>query len=201
MLRRLLVLPLVALVLVGSTGCARDVSPAVQVNSVKVSDGELMDEVSQWAHNPSAYPAEQLATQNPGTYPMELVTAILGQRIDLALHHQEFVARHLKLTDDLRAQAVSVLFQGDMATAQQALGGFSKEYQQVYVDQITEQLAVEDALAGDYQAWRSREYLEADIHVSPRYGTWDGASGQVVPPTGPAQPAGTLTPGAVPGGQ
>jgi hypothetical protein len=197
-LRRLLVLPVVALVLVVSTGCAKDVSPAVQIDRQRVSDGELMDEVSEWAHNPSAYPAEQLATHNPGTYPMELVTAILGQRIDLALHHDEFVARHLELTDDLRSQAVSALFQGDMATAQQALGGFSTAYQKVYVDEITEQLAVEDALGADYQAWRTREYLEADIHVSPRYGTWDGANGQVVPPKGPAQPAGALTPGAVP---
>ena len=186
---------MVALLVVLATGCADDVSPAVEVNSLKLSDGQLMDEVAEWANNPSAYPPEQLATHNPGTYPMELVTAILGQRIDLALHHQEFVARHLELSDDLRSQAISVLFQGDMQTAQQALGGFSEKYQKAYVDEITEQLAVEDAVGEDYQAWRSREYLEADIHVSARYGTWDGANGAVVPPEGPAQPAGAVTPG------
>lgn len=195
MLRRLLVLPVVALLVLVSTGCADDVSPAVKVNSLKLSDGQLMDEVAEWANNPSAYPAEQLATQNPGTYPMELVTAILGQRIDLALHHEEFVARGLELSDDLRSQAVSALFQGDMQTAQQALGGFSEKYQNAYVDEITEQLAVQDALGEDYQAWRSREYLQADIQVSARYGTWDGANGAVVPPQGPAQPAGAVTPG------
>ena len=192
---------MVALLVVLSTGCAEDVSPAIEVNSLKVTDSGLMDEVGEWANNPSAYPPEQLATQNPGTYPMELVTAILGQRIDLALHHQEFVARHLDLTDELRSQAVSLLFQGDMQTAQQALGGFSARYQKVYVDEITEQLAVQDALGEDYPAWRSREYLDADIHVSPRYGSWDGANGQVVPPQGPAQPAGNVDigTGAVPG--
>jgi hypothetical protein len=186
----------VALLVLLSSGCADDVSPAIEVNSLKVSDGELMDEVSQWANNPSAYDPQLLESHTPGTYPMELVTAILGQRIDLALHHQEFVARHLQLTDDLRSQAISLLFQGDMQTAQQALGGFSAKYQQVYVDEITEQLAVEDALGDDYRAWRSREYLEADIDVSPRYGTWDGANGQVVPPKGPAQPAGNVDIGA-----
>lgn len=187
---------MVALLVALSAGCADDVSPAIHVNSLKVSDGELMDEVAEWANNPSAYDPELLATHTPGTYPMQLVTAILGQRIDLALHHQEFVTRDLQLTDELRSQAVSLLFQGDMQTAQQALGGFSAEYQQIYVDEISEQLAVEEALGEDYRTWRSREYLEADIEVSPRYGTWDGANGQVIPPQGPAQPAGNIDIGA-----
>ena len=192
MLRRSLSLLAVVLVGVLGTGCAEDVSPAVRVDGVKISDGDLMDEVGEWANNPSAYPAEQLAAHNPGTYPIELVTAILGQRIDLELHHEEFVSRGLELTDDLRTQAISLLFQGDLETAQDALGGFSNDYRERYVDAISEQLAVEDALGADYETWRTRGYREADIEVSPRYGSWDGANGQVIPPEGPAQPIGNV---------
>lgn len=190
MLRRhLLAVPAIALVAVLAGGCAEDVSPAVRIGSVKVTDGDLMDEVAEWAGNPSAFPPEQLATFTPGTYPMDLVSAILGQRVDLELHHEEFVRRHLELTDDIRSQAVSLLFNGDMQTAQQALGGFSLDYANEYVDGIGEQLAVEDALGDQYSTWRADTYRTAKVEVSPRYGTWDGSQGQVVPPEAPKGPA------------
>jgi hypothetical protein len=120
---------------------------------------------------------------------MELVTAILEQRIDLELHHEEFVARKLELDDDLRSQAVADLFQGDMETAQQALGGFSDEYQQEYVDGISEQLAVQVDLGEEYTAWQVESRREADIEVSARYGTWNATEGTITPPEGPTQPA------------
>ena len=186
--RRLLAVSAIAFVAVLATGCAEDVSPAVRIGSVKVSDGDLMDEVAQWAANPSAFPPEQLASFTPGTYPMDLVSAILGQRVDLELHHEEFVRRHLELSDDIRGQAVSLLFNGDMQTAQQALGGFSLDYANEYVDGIGEQLAVEDALGDQYAMWRADAYRNADVEISPRYGSWDGTQGQVVPPVAPVQP-------------
>lgn len=190
MLRRLLLLPVAALVLVVSTGCASDVAPAVTIDGARVSDADFLDEVSQWARNPAAYPAERLAEHNPGTYPMALVSAILSQRIDLALSHEEFERQDLELTDAIRQQAVALLFQGDLQAAEQALAGFSDEYREQYVEEISEQLALQDALGEDgYSQWRDRAYLESDIDISPRYGTWDGTTGAVTPPEGPIQPA------------
>ena len=190
MSRRLLALVVGALVLVVGSGCADDVAPAVTIDGVKVSDRDFLDEVDEWANNPSAYPPERLAEHNPGTYPMSLVTAILGQRIDLSLSHQEFERRGLELTDDLRQQALAILFNGDLQAAQQALSGFSDDYRDRYLDEISEQLAVQADLGEDgYAQWRDQAYLEADVDVSPRYGTWDGSSGAVTPPEGPVQPA------------
>lgn len=189
MSRRLLLLSLVALAGAIGSGCARDVSPAVRVDGAAVTDRELMDEVGEWAGNPAAYPPEQLATHNPGTYPMDLVTAILEQRIDLELHHGEFVALDLELDDDLRTQAVSELFQGDLQTAQEALGGFSDDYRDEYVDAISEQLAVQLELGAEYPAWQVESRRAADIEVSARYGTWNGTEGTITPPEGPTQPA------------
>lgn len=173
------------------SGCAADVAPAVTIDGTKVSDKDFLDEVSQWAHNPAAYPAERLAEHNPGTFPMALITAILGQRIDLELSHGEFERRGLELTDDLRQQAVALLFDGDLQTAEQALSGFSDDYRREYVEALSEQLALQDALGErGFSEWRDAAYLEADIDISPRYGTWDGTSGAVTPPEGPIQPAG-----------
>ena len=188
--RRLLLLLLGALVVVASSGCAADVAPAVTIEGVKVSDRDFLDEVSEWAHNPAAYPAEQLETHNPGTYPMELVTAILGQRIDLTLSHEEFERQGLELTDWLRQQALALLFDGDIDAATQALSAFSPEYRRRYVDEVSEQIALQDALGQDgYTTWRDAAYRESDIDVSPRYGTWDPTTGAVNPPRGPIQPA------------
>ena len=147
-----------------------------------------MDEVGEWAGNPAAYPPEQLATHNPGTFPMELVTAILEQRIDLELHHREFVDRELELDDEIRTQAVSDLFQGDLQTAQQALGGFGDEYREEYIDGISEQLAVQLELGADYAAWQAESRRVADIEISARYGTWNATEGTITPPEGPTQP-------------
>jgi hypothetical protein len=189
-LRRLLVVSTFALVgALAAGGCASSVSPAVTVDGVKVSDHDLLDEVGEWAHNPQAYPAERLETQNPGTYPMELVTAILGQRIDLMLIHAEFEHLKLRLDDDLRTQAVSALFNGDLTSAQEALSHFGKSYRDEYVDLISEQLAVQDRLGADFDTWRSSAYDKAKIDVSPKYGTWDKTTGAVNPPPGPKQPA------------
>ena len=188
--RRLLLLLVGALVVVASSGCAADVAPAVSIDGTKVGDRDFLDEVAEWANNPAAYPAEQLATHNPGTYPMELVTAILGQRIDLTLSHEEFERQGLELTDGLRQQALAILFDGDVDAATQALAGFSQDYRERYVDEISEQLALQAELGQDgYTTWRDEAYRKSDIDVSPRYGTWDPSTGAVNPPRGPIQPA------------
>jgi hypothetical protein len=47
---------------------------------------------------------------------------------------------------------------------------------------------VEQALGQDYIAWRTEAYREADIEVSPRYGSWDAEAQSVVEPDGPTRP-------------
>ena len=189
MLRRLVPLTLAALVLVVSAGCAKDVSPAARVGQVRISDKQLDDEVTQWAHNPAAFDKSQLATLNPGTFPMQLVTTILQQRIDLDLHNQEFASLHLTLSDSDRSAALSALFQGDSSLAQQALGGFTKAYATGYVDDISRQYAVQAKLGQQgYVAWRNKAYADAHVQVSPRYGSWDPKAQAIVAPKGP-QPA------------
>ena len=202
-LRRLVPLSLAALVLVASAGCAKDVSPAARVGSVRITDKQLDDEVNQWAHNPAAFDKTQLATLNPGTYPMQLVSTILQQRIDLDLHNQEFSSLHLTLSDSDRSAALAALFQGDSSLAQQALGGFSKAYATGYVDDISRQYAVQAKLGQqDYTAWRTKAYAAAHIEVSPRYGSWDPKAQAIVAPKGPQPAPGetTSTSAAVAGG-
>lgn len=189
MLRRILPLTLAALILVVSAGCAKDVSPAARVGDVRITDKQLTDEVDQWAHNKAAFDETRLALLSPGTYPMQLVTVILQQRIDLALHNEEFRTLKLTLTDDDRNAALSSLFRGDSSLAQQALSGFSKGYDKTYVDDIARQYAVESVLGQQgYVAWRTKAYAAAHIEVSPRYGSWDPKAQAVVAPKGP-QPA------------
>ncbi len=187
--RPLALLAVLLLAVVASAGCSSDVSPAARIGDVEVSDTDLLDEVDEWAHNEAAFDQAQLAGMNPGTYPMQLVDAILQQRIDLELHAVEFADRGIVLTDDMRQQALLVLFQGDLSIAQQALAGFSETYANDYVDAVARQLAVEDALGqAGYVAWRTEAYSSTDIEVSPRYGRWDRAAQSVVGPDGPVQP-------------
>jgi hypothetical protein len=185
--KRLLSLAVAALVVVLGAGCAKDVSPAARVGSTKISDSELADEVTQWAHNRAAFDESQLKALNPGTYPMSLVTVILQQRIDFTLANAEFEHLHLQLTDQDRTGALTSLFQGDTSVATQALSGFERAYATRYVDDLARQFAVQVKLGhAGYSAWRATAYRDADIHVSPRYGSWDESTQQVVPPKGPS---------------
>jgi hypothetical protein len=197
--RRLLPLILAALVVVASAGCARDVSPAARFGDRKITDEQLDDEVGQWAHNSAAFDKSQLASLNPGTYPMSLVSVILQQRIELDLHNEEFASLHLTLTDEDRSAALSSLFRGDSSLAEQALQGFSKSYATRYVDDIARQYAVETELGQQgYVSWRNKAFRAADIEVSPRYGTWDASSQSIVAPKGPQPAPGDATTTSLP---
>ena len=63
-----------------------------------------------------------------------------------------------------------------------------------YGDQLVEDVArsfrLQTELADGYAAWAAEAYPAADIEVSPRYGTFDLATGLVDPPEGPATPQG-----------
>ncbi|MGH9085957.1 MAG: hypothetical protein ACRDYW_10925 [Acidimicrobiales bacterium] len=183
--RRLLALVVTALVGLVGAGCADDVSPALRIGDTKIGNEAFLDEVAEWAGNPVAIDPSVLAGSSPGTYPLELVRQLLQQRIDFELHNQEFEALGLELDDDLRDGALAALF-GDPSASVDAFSAFSDEFAQQFTDDIARQIAVEQELGpNEYNAWRAEAYAEADIEVSPRYGTWDGESGQITPPQGP----------------
>lgn len=190
--RRLLALAVAAFALFGATGCADDVSPAVRIGDVKIGNDAFLAEVAEWVGNPLAVDPATVADTTPGTYPLELVLQLLQQRIDLELHHQEFEVLGLELDDDMRDQALTVLF-GDPSASEEAFSAFSEEFAQSFTDDVARQIAVENELGEDgYTEWRTKAYAETEIEVSPRYGSWDVASGQVVAPEGPVQPADTV---------
>jgi hypothetical protein len=189
-LRRLVAVPALALVAaLAAGGCASSVSPAVRVDGVKVSDRELMDEVGEWVNNSQAGVGADTEGLPSGTYPQSVVGQVLGQRIDFLLVHAEFERLGLKLTDDDRSQAIDLMFQGNTAAADRALGEFSRSYRESYVDSVAERIAVQTELGAGFEAWQSTAYDEADVEVSPKYGTWDKTTGQIAPPKGPSQPA------------
>lgn len=188
--RRLLALAVAALALLAGAGCADDVSPAVRVGDVKIGNDAFLAEVAEWAGNPAAVDPATLADASPGTYPLELARQLLQQRIDFALHNQEFEALHLKLDDAMREQGLTSIF-GDPAAAEQAFSEFSEEFAMAFTDDVARQLAVQTELGEGYADWRTKTYAEAEVEINPRYGTWDRTIGEVVAPAGPLQPATT----------
>ena len=187
--RRLLALAVAAVALLAGAGCADDVSPAVRVGEVKIGNDAFLAEVAEWVGNPVAVDPAMLGDPSPGTYPLDLVGQLLQQRIDFALHNQEFAALKLKLDDTMREQALTILF-GDPSLAEEAFSTFSKEFARSFTDDVARQVAVSETLGEDgYGEWRTKAYAEAEIVVNPRYGSWDVASGRVVAPDGPKQPA------------
>lgn len=190
--RRLLALAVAAFALLASAGCADDVSPAARIGDVTITHDELLDEVAAWVANPQAVDPATLDSTVSGTYPLELVRQLLQQRLDFELHHLEFDALGLELDDTLREQALTTLF-GDPSAAEAAFAAFSEEFAAAFVDDVARQIAVQSQLGDEgYTEWRSDAYSTIDIEVSPRYGTWDGTTGQIVPPAGPTQPSTTF---------
>lgn len=188
--RRLLALAVAALAVFASAGCAKDVSPAARVGDVKISNDDFLAEVAEWVGNPVAVDPSMLGTRSPGTYPLDLVRQLLQQRIDFALHNAEFDRLGLKLDDALRTKALTALF-GDPSASTEAFSAFSEDFAKQFTDDIARQVGVTDELGeSDYTAWRAKAYATTPIEVNPRYGSWDAKNGQIVPPKGPAQPAG-----------
>jgi hypothetical protein len=189
-LRRLLLPLLVAAVALTATGCASDVSPALRVGSVKISNDTFLDEVAEWAGNPVAVDQALLGDGPPGTFPLELVRQLMQQRIDFVLHNEEFAALGLEVDDELRQEALTVLF-GDPSAAEEAFSTFSDSFAAQFTDDVARQIGVQNELGDDaYSEWRTDVYADADVEVNPRYGRWDAASGQVLAPDGPREPAG-----------
>jgi hypothetical protein len=180
---------LVAVLLGGTTaGCSSSVSPALEVGGTRISNDDFLDEVEEWAGNPSAVNPDDLADQPPGTFPQQLVAQVLQQRIELELHNLEFEELGLEIDDELRQEALIGLF-GDAATAEEALGGFSDAFATSYLDDEVRRNAVQTALGPDYPTWRDEAVRTTDISVNSRYGTWDADTATVVAPEGPIDPS------------
>jgi hypothetical protein len=187
--RRLLPLALAALALLGA-GCADTVSPAVRVDGEAIGNDELLDEVEQWAGNPTLlqavqFPAELVEGDAPGSYSTELVGFVLGSRIGFELHRAEFEARGLELTDEQRTSVRGQLF-GDPAVTEQVFADFSDGYGEQLVDDVARQIALQEELGEEeYPTWAAEAYEGADVEVNPQYGFWDPDEQQVIPPDGP----------------
>ncbi|MDP1820078.1 MAG: hypothetical protein Q8K58_09345 [Acidimicrobiales bacterium] len=187
--RPLRALAAASLVVALGAGCADDVSPGVEVGSAKVSIDEVLDEVAEWTGN-EATSFHQEPSDASDTYPMEVVGSLVQQRVELEVHRQHFAELDLQLDDAIRAQALQFLFQGDTSAAEQALGGFSEEYAEEYVDDIARQLAVQTELGQQgYGEWRAEALRTTRIRVNPRFGSWDPVAQAVVGPEGPLDPA------------
>ncbi|MEO7428889.1 MAG: hypothetical protein ABIY48_05855 [Acidimicrobiales bacterium] len=193
--RRLLALAVAVLAILGATGCADSVSPAARIGDVKIGNDAFLAEVAEWVGNPAAIDPTVLGEPNPGTYPLDLVRQLLQQRIEFELHHQEFDHLGLKLDDAMRQQGLASIF-GDPAAAEGPFKGFSKAFAASFTDDVARQLAVQTKLGDtDYTAWHTKAQAQTPIEISPRYGTWDPATGQITPPKGPTQPVSTVTAG------
>ena len=188
MSRRLVLLAALVVAVALNAGCSSSVSPAIKVGDRSISNDDFLNEVGEWAGNPAAVNPTDLEGQAPGTYPQQLVGQVLQQRIDLELHHLEFDELGLKIDDDLRQQAILGLF-GDQASADQALGGFSKAFAESYLDDVVRQNEVQGSLGDKYTDWHNQAVKDTKIIVNSRYGTWDVDTGTVVAPKGPRDPA------------
>lgn len=198
--RRLLA-PLAALLaLTLGAGCADDVSPAARVGDVTIGNNEFLDEMAEWVGNPNAVPPDVAAAAAPGAFPGELTRQLLTQRVDFELHAQEFESLGLELDQASRDAAIEAVF-GDALQAETALEPFTDAFATEFLNDVARQLAVQEALGEDYPQWRQQAYTTTEIEVSPRFGSWDAASGQILPPDGPRPaPSGTADPLApVPG--
>jgi len=198
--RRLLTLVLAALTLLAAAGCADEVSPALRVGDRTVGNDALLDEVAEWAGNPTLleavqFPAGLVEGDAPGSYSASLVGFILRSRIGFELHRAEFEARGLEIDDQVRQEVRDQLF-SDPAMTEQVFADFSKAYGDRLVDDVARQIAVQDELGEEYEAWSVEAFARDDIELNPRYGTWDSEAGDVVPPEGPIQRGGAdpLTP-------
>jgi hypothetical protein len=181
-LRRLLALSLAGVVALTATGCADDVSPAVRVGDARLSNDDFLAEIDEWMGNPVAVDPSTLTTAAPGAHPGELVRRLLAQRIDFMLHREKFDDLGLELDDDLRQQALTVLF-GDPAAAEESYAGFSDAFADDFTDDVARQIAVQEELGDEgYAEWNEGAYAGTDIEVHSRYGRWDPASRSVTPP-------------------
>lgn len=193
MSRRLLALATAALATVAGTGCADDVAPAAQVGDVRITESELLDEVSQWAENPALlsvvqFPTEMVRGGGSGevsSYSTALVDFVLGSRVGFEVHRAELERRGLEVPEEVRDEVEADLFGPQTEAIREEM---SVEYFDRLVDDVSIRISLQEELGeGGYDEWLAG--ATEDVDVNPRYGTWDAESAQIIPPDDPAAPA------------
>ena len=191
--RRLLPLAALVLAVALGAGCAEDVSPAAQVgDTITISNTDLMDEVETWADSPGMVSGLEMgdpAGPGPGSFATSFVNGVLGFRIGFELHNEQFDALGLELTPEEVDQVRSGIFG---TQSEQVLDELGEEYADQLVMDVARQFAVQQAMGEEYQPWLVERYSTTDVEVNPRYGSWDKATGTVVPPEGPTSPPTTV---------
>ena len=182
------------LALAVASGCADETDPAARVGDATVSHDELLSEVEAWAGSPTLL--QQLQVPGSGSasgtgYSTEFVDLVLTNRVSFELHNSEFEARDLELGDQ-EVEEVRAGLLGDpnaTAAALEELGAYGEQL----VADVARQVRVQTELGEGYEAWAAEAFGGDDIEVSPRYGSWDGATGAVLAPEGPRPAPGTST--------
>jgi hypothetical protein len=192
--RRLPLIAAVALAAVlAGAGCADDVSPAVRIGDETISHDELMDEVAEWSESPKLVEVLTQGVAQPSTGPnhdMELVTAILSNRIIFDVFSAEFDRRGLELDPNVVEQISAGLIPSDPQASAQIQAELDPELYDSIVDALAKQDAVVSDLGADVDQFVEEAF--ADVEVSSRYGSFDAATGSVTPPEGPATPPNDL---------
>lgn len=191
MLRRLLPAAVVVLAAsLGTAGCADDVSPALRVGDITVSESELEAEIEAWAGSPTLLAALQVEQQvgpivEDGVrgHTMSFVDLVLSYRVNFELHNDEFEARDLRLTtEDLQATRADLLGESTPAVLEE----LGEDYADGLVADVARLSRLQQELGpAEYEAWITEAFARSDIEVNPRYGAWDPAAQTVVPPSGP----------------
>ena len=170
-MRRLL--PVVAATLIAATACGAALSPAIEVNSDEVSRSDLLDQADTLG--------EPLGAGTSTSVSSEFMGQLIVVRINELLLLQTADSLGIEITDDHRTEAAELLesSNADQFADPEDLAGFVE----ILTPTAAAQLAMEEST--DPNQALTEAYAEADIWVDPRFGTWDAATGQVIPPEGP----------------
>jgi parvulin-like peptidyl-prolyl isomerase len=141
-----------------TTGCSSTLSDAASVNSTHISRSDLNDELDQIGNNADlmtffgkqGLPFKQ--SDNDQRVDTQLATSWLSVLLQQAVIDEEFEARHLKVTDAMRAQAKQQAEQAfprePTATnaSQTSFNAFSKDFQNTEIERFAREIAVLQSL-------------------------------------------------------
>jgi hypothetical protein len=179
-----------AVALVVGAGCAdADAGPwAMRYAGHTVSHEDLEDELTEMAGNQAFLAAFALPTTTQGSakgsFTQTYVAGAMQVRILLDLAADELDERGIDVSDDdLEA------LRGEGAAA---FEDFSDDYRERIEGDVAALVALQRSFAPTgtfdqtaYNEWLLGAVTDADVEVSSRYGRWDEATLQVIPPDGP----------------
>jgi hypothetical protein len=197
--RALAVIVLLGVAVLGS-GCGDSGAWALRFAGRTVSYAELEDELDEIAGNEAFQPFVVASGVAPGgsangSYSQAFVAAVISNRLFFDIVAIEAERRDIEVTEEHREGASSFFegvdpSSGVELTADRVLGAFSDEYRARIEDDLARLVAFQQGFTSqeEFNAWLRAAFDAADIEVSPRYGRWDPAAAQVIPPDGPRTP-------------